>query len=771
VAFGSAAWGATITVNKAGDSGAGTLREAIITSNSNGAADTIVSTPGMAGKTITPETALPALTEGGLTINGDIDDNGRPDVMIDGTEAGGTGLEVRSAGNVIHGLVMIRFQRAIAILGSRAPRNTVTGCYVGTDLSGSWALGNEYGVWIAAGARYTTVGGENAGDGNVISGNRQAGVTVTGTSRATVVGNLIGLNRTGARGIGNSAGVLIADSEDCIVGGDSAAERNVISGNVEQWGFDRLRAVLGDSAAQGQVEVNAGIVVFRGTRHRVTGNIIGLDATGQKAVGNDDSGVELFGTTQATIGGDSPGLRNVISGNGDGVSADDCYRATVLGNYIGVAADGRAARGNDGTGVGLYDCTDCTVGGTTAGARNVICGSSYEGVMIYGGSGVSVLGNYIGVNATGKQAVGNEYGVQIEDGNGVSIGSAQPGSGNIICASEYEGIQIRGRPNSNIRIMRNLVGLAEGGVQPLPNGGLNIRVDDEYTNLTIGGLTAAHGNKIRCGEDGFGIYLQPRRRTGPGLIRNNIITGPTLVNYEYGIQIDTGSIGTCTARLVDNTISHFDSGIRVQGSGAKSVVVHNTLSDCNNAIEIGDNAQPNLGDLGDVRTDNDGGNVFGAVAQYMVYNWSAANIKAEGNDWGTTSGAAISALVYDSGDSPNSGVVDFDPLIGGIAPTSVPKRALQLTSLAAIPTAAGVEVAFALSAPGEVSYQVLNLAGRAVAEARPRALGAGVQRLTWNGLSASGTRVPAGRYLVRVTARDGAGRTSTGLASMQLTTR
>jgi len=93
-----------------------------------------------------------------------------------------------------------------------------------------------------------------------------------------------------------------------------------------------------------------------------------------------------------------------------------------------------------------------------------------------------------------------------------------------------------------------------------------------------------------------------------------------------------------------------------------------------------------------------------------------------------------------------------------------------MTQVAATPTrAGGAEVIYTLHRPAaNVQITVLNLAGRPVASLGPLTGAAGVNRTVWNGLSATGQRVPAGRYVVRVTATAENGEGASALASLTL---
>ncbi len=162
--------------------------------------------------------------------------------------------------------------------------NTVAGNRIGTDISGSRALGNVLdGILIDSGASDNTVGGTSVGAGNLISANSN-GVEIYRlqchrSSRAT----LIGLDQTGTLALGNcGAGVLVdAGSAANTIGGDVGGARNVISGNAE--------GVMVTGAAT--------------TGTLIAGNLIGTDVEGAIAVGNLSAGIDLAGGTATTIGG------------------------------------------------------------------------------------------------------------------------------------------------------------------------------------------------------------------------------------------------------------------------------------------------------------------------------------------------------------------------------------------------------------------------------------------------------------------------------------
>ena len=107
----------------------------------------------------------------------------------------------------------------------------VEGNYVGTDITGSVALGNVGGgIFVAASGN--TIGGASSGAGNLVSGNVASGVFIYLTSETLVQGNLIGTNASGTSALGNSGtGIYVYDSSDNTIGGTVAGEGNLISRN------------------------------------------------------------------------------------------------------------------------------------------------------------------------------------------------------------------------------------------------------------------------------------------------------------------------------------------------------------------------------------------------------------------------------------------------------------------------------------------------------------------------------------------------------------
>ena len=110
----SSSQAANLVVTTPQDAGPGSLSAALVESNRNGTPDLVLFDPSLTGSTLRPRTPLPALTEGHLTIDGDIDGDALPDIMLHGGAAGGAGLMIRSAANTVRGLALKSWDRAIA---------------------------------------------------------------------------------------------------------------------------------------------------------------------------------------------------------------------------------------------------------------------------------------------------------------------------------------------------------------------------------------------------------------------------------------------------------------------------------------------------------------------------------------------------------------------------------------------------------------------------------------------------------------------------------
>jgi hypothetical protein len=239
-----------------------------------------------------------------------------------------------------------------------------------------------------------------------------------------------------------------------------------------------LRLAAGSSRVTGLI-VNGwinGIQLRTLGNNVIQGNYIGTNAAGTAAVANQ-YGLVIYSSGNV-VGGLTTGARNVISGNttaGIYVNIYDGGSDTqVQGNYIGTDATGTVALGNP-SGIYIYGGR-AVIGGTAAGAGNVISGngSPTTGIGIYlgvGASGSQVQGNYIGTQADGISPLGNYWGIRV-DGTNVLIGGTAAGAANTIAFNRAAGVGVIGVLANKIAIRGNAIYANAGlGIQ-LGNGGL-----------------------------------------------------------------------------------------------------------------------------------------------------------------------------------------------------------------------------------------------------------------------------------------------------------
>jgi hypothetical protein len=636
----------TFTVTNTNDSGAGSLRQAITDSNSTAGTQTIqFNIPGGGVQTIRPGSPLPQISDP-IIIDGTTQPGfaGTPIIEVDGTNAGTPGIIcfIVNAGNsLIKGLVINRFSAA-AIRLDTGGGNTVVGNFLGTDPTGTASLANGGGVSIINSPN-NLVGGTTAAARNLLSGNTNNGVFISssGSVNNQVLGNYIGTNINGTSALGNNGGgVNIVGGSNNLIGGTAAGARNVISGNNSAGIFLSNSSTntnqvqgnyIGTNAAGTAALANSGDGIFilggshdnviggptsaarniisgnngnglsfrdTGTSNNtVAGNYIGTDVNGTTAVANHQSGV-IFGNNAVnnTVGGTAAGAGNVISGNqGDGANTG-LYGSgpggsiTIQGNLIGVNANGTAALGNGGFGIQVNSTPNNVIGGTAAGARNVISGNNFGGVIVGGSaaSGNVIQGNYIGTNPSGTTALANNvFGVHISDAPNNLIGGTTASARNIISGNTGiaangtgHGIQIDGSNATGNLVQGNYIGIDASGNVAVPNVRSGIFIFSGATSNTVGGAAAGarnviSGNSVRAlngNLDLAGIDIQASGNTVSGNYIGTNATGAPVLPNGSGVSF-SGANNTATNNLISGNTQQ---GISVS-NGSGNAILSNAI--------------------------------------------------------------------------------------------------------------------------------------------------------------------------------------------------
>ena len=610
-------------LDTAADDGECTLREAITAANTNTASgatlgecdagqasptvDLITFNIVAAGPHVISTNVLPPITEPveidgytqpGATVNMQAGLAGGTNAIIQiqidgggGTDATGLQFDNGSDGSTVRGLAITGYSSEAIRVQVGADGITIQGNFIGMDApDGLTANPNQDGIVLDARA---TVGGTSAAQRNLISGNIGSGIWVASGDGTLIQGNLIGTNPAGTADEGNIVGVYVdVDATNVTIGTGTLG--NLISGN-----------------AFGGIAVDSADTVT------IRGNRIGTNGAGTAAVENGGDAILLTDAENVTVGGTGAGEGNLISGN-DGVGVDDALgiNLDIQGNIIGLNLAGTAAIPNAGPGILLGGTDGATVGGSTSGARNVISGNDFDGIILAtfpGATSPIIQGNRIGTSADGMTAIGNGFtGISVNGfAGGTLIGGTGAGEGNLISGNAAPGIDLLDSLGATIQ--GNIIGLNVDETAALPNGVGGIYTCGCSGPLLIGGTAANAGNVI-SGNVADGIYLDTV--TGAIIQNNRIGTNragtAAFGNVGDGIRLEFGASNNAIGGTGPNqaNIIAFNGGVGVNilDSGTEDNPIRGNSIHSNGRLGIDlddDDVTPN--DAGDGDT---GGNTL-----------------------------------------------------------------------------------------------------------------------------------------------------------------
>jgi CSLREA domain-containing protein len=394
--------------------------------------------------------------------------------------SGVTGVTVQNnvlSGNTEHGL-FLNAGSGHQILNNR----------IGTNSIGDIAVGNQGNGIHSQGSNNLTI------SGNTISGNTDNGIELSHADGALITGNFVGMQPDGGNfGNGGHGIAIFGDSDNNVIGGDTVAERNVISMNFS----------------------NGILVQFLTTSPENTtiqGNYIGMGLDGLLNYPNGASGIEVTGTINTIIGGSNPGEGNLISGNtGDGIIlfSGGTPGTTVEGNIIGPDAAGTGDMGNGGSGIRYPNAGTATV--TDVIADNVISGNDSNGIQISNITGVSIHDNLIGVQANGAPMPNAFSGITLFGGS-AQIADNWIGnhSANAIGLANTTAALIAGSTGNCI--IGNLGGV--GSSNP------TIQV---FENNWWGDVTGPSGDGAGIGDPAFDVDFDPFLTSAPTICTSSIL--------------------------------------------------------------------------------------------------------------------------------------------------------------------------------------------------------------------------------------------------------
>jgi parallel beta-helix repeat protein len=336
--------------------------------------------------------------------------NGQNGIRVEASNTAGVPVTMR--GNTIAG----NTGDGIALVGS-VNGTVITGNLIGTDSGGTAGLGNNAGVLLAcdtgvSGTRSpsgTQLGGATAAERNVISGNNLSGVVIQGASGNTLRGNYIGTTPSGTAKLANGANASgnIDGVTIATVTGSICAGTGSSNNTVEN-------NVISGNGSQGGTELTGFGVVVRGASSSgniLRGNTIGVGADGTTVVDNAAGGVLLESATNTLI------ENNTIAANGTRPSPSPTLGPGIRLRVVGGAVPsgsvirnntiGGVGRGNGGPGIDLVGVAATTTISTTIGPANTIVGNGTGGTSVIPLAGVRVGQRVNGVRFTRNVVWGN----------------------------------------------------------------------------------------------------------------------------------------------------------------------------------------------------------------------------------------------------------------------------------------------------------------------------------------------------------------------------
>ncbi|GBE27786.1 hypothetical protein BMS3Bbin03_01715 [bacterium BMS3Bbin03] len=230
--------------------------------------------------------------------------------IIGGSEPG--------SGNLLSG----NHQSGLCIIGDETYDTQIIGNYIGTNASGDAALGN-FGIGLSLFASDNIVGGSSEGERNLISGNKEDGIRIDGEENI-VMGNYIGTDISGSAAIGNRWDGIALYGPHNVIGGTQPGEGNIISGNQSigiSLSFADSNDVIGNMLGTGKTgseqlgNVFSGISLSSGSSNNTIGpsNIINHNGTGVFI--NLDSTIQNTITQNSISNNSGLGIHSINGGN------------------------------------------------------------------------------------------------------------------------------------------------------------------------------------------------------------------------------------------------------------------------------------------------------------------------------------------------------------------------------------------------------------------------------------------------------------------------
>ncbi|HKH16824.1 MAG TPA: Calx-beta domain-containing protein [Solirubrobacteraceae bacterium] len=570
---GSAA-AATFDVTSVGDSGAGTLRQAILDANAAAGPDTVHFDIGALGGVISPESPLPAINEA-LTIDGTSDPDylGEPVVFLDGSAAGvlANGLTINAGPTTVKALSIDSFANSgLALVSGSA---TLLGNWIGNSGSGNAGAG----VRLSAGVSNSTIGGIADGDGNQIMGNAGGVVLESGSGLGNrILGNSIHGNDAGAGGLGidlNDDGVTANDEPDASTGANTSVNFPVLSNLTVG---DTSTSVAGDLDARPSTMYR--IEFFGVSQCDPSGNGEGDSYLGSVDVNTDADG-------HAAISATRPGAlaeRFVTATATDPAGNTSEFSPCEAGPPSGVVvSNGTVQLGVNKTGSLNYNCVPGEPGCPGASAEGTgPVGLRYVPLNLDSTApGCPCEGWGVGDMASGLSGFANE-----DAGNGnitpVSLTRSPDGKqATVVVDVADASIPDRSlrvthvyRPSAlSQNLYEDVISVKNTGTQPLTDLLFRRVMDWDIEPSAFSEWVTNHGTSPQLRFDSDDGFASADPLSGPAYLQSQSVCGPGYTGHcEFA---DLGSGGTYpTVTTPDDHGGLFDFGFGALPAGATKVI-------------------------------------------------------------------------------------------------------------------------------------------------------------------------------------------------------
>jgi hypothetical protein len=340
--------------------------------------------------------------------------------------------------------------------------------------------------------------------------------------------------------------VFLAGAEGNVIGGSTAADRNIVSGN--------------------QIEVN---VAHSARDNTVAGNYIGTDVSGRRVAPTQHATSSEVGVAFEGYAHDNLVADNIIA-SGQAVNLADTGSSynRIIRNRIGVGPDDQPIEGltaSLGNGISLQQAYNLV-------ADNVIGGLRAAAIDIFGAADVFIVGNRIGTDSSGTRAIPNAPGfasVVLRGGRRTFVGGSSATERNIISGNDGPAIEMLTGSNHNF-ILGNAIGASAYGL-PLGNSGAGVLALGTGSVIQRNSVTANRGSGI----DLRGAPKNIARRNaiwlneGPGIATPSVSDSPPPPTITH-VTLSRIEGMTCGGCVVEVFSDDSDEGRVYEGSSVAS---------------------------------------------------------------------------------------------------------------------------------------------------------------------------------------------------------